>query len=84
MSHATACHVQLVLGNCTNLQLHVSHATEIQLQTTVARPKISSNVFKVTGTRRKYATYVKRSGDAPPNFLKDPNVGPIMKQWKKN
>jgi hypothetical protein len=26
--HATECHVQLVLGNYTNLQLHVSHATE--------------------------------------------------------
>ncbi len=43
MSHATACHVQLVLGNYTNLQLHVSHATEFQLHATVAKPKISSS-----------------------------------------
>jgi hypothetical protein len=28
VSHATECHVQLVLGNYTNLQLHVLHATE--------------------------------------------------------
>jgi hypothetical protein len=34
MSHATTCHVQLVLGNCTNLQLHA----------TVAIPKISNSV----------------------------------------
>jgi hypothetical protein len=39
LSHATACHVQLVLGNYTNLQLHVSHATEFQLHATVAKPK---------------------------------------------
>jgi len=26
--HATKCHVPLVLQNYTNLQLHVSHATE--------------------------------------------------------
>jgi hypothetical protein len=43
LSHATACHVQLVLGNCTNLQLHVSHAIEFQLHATVAKPKISSS-----------------------------------------
>jgi hypothetical protein len=44
--------VQLVLGNCTNLQLHVSHAIEFQLHVshaiefqlhaTVGKPKISS------------------------------------------
>jgi hypothetical protein len=28
VSHATECHVQLVLCNYTNLQLHASHATE--------------------------------------------------------
>jgi len=28
VSHAIECHVQLVLYNYTNLQLHVSHATE--------------------------------------------------------
>jgi hypothetical protein len=28
VSHATKCHVQLVLCNYTNVQLHVSHATE--------------------------------------------------------
>ncbi len=43
MSHATACHVQLVLGNCTILHLHVSHATEFQLQMIDAKPKISSS-----------------------------------------
>ncbi len=42
--HATACHVQPVLGKCTNLQLHVSHATKFQLHATVAKPKISSSV----------------------------------------
>ncbi len=42
LSHATECHVQFVLCNYTNLQLHVSHATEFQLQTTVAKPKIFS------------------------------------------
>ncbi len=36
--------MQLVLGNCTNLQLHVSHATKFQLHATVAKPKISSSV----------------------------------------
>jgi hypothetical protein len=45
LSHATECHVQLVLCNYTNLQLHVSHATEFQLQTTIAKPKISSSVI---------------------------------------
>ncbi len=29
MSHATKCHVQLVLGNYTNLQLHVLHEIEV-------------------------------------------------------
>ncbi len=43
MSHATGCHVQFVLCNYTNLQLHVSHAIEFQLQKTVAKPKIFSN-----------------------------------------
>jgi hypothetical protein len=28
VSHATECHVQLVLCNYTNLQLHVSHVTK--------------------------------------------------------
>jgi len=28
VSHVTECHVQLVLGKYTNLQLHVSHATK--------------------------------------------------------
>jgi hypothetical protein len=28
VSHATECHVQLGLGNYTNLKLHVSHVTE--------------------------------------------------------
>ncbi len=41
--HAIECHVQLVLCNYTNLQLHVSHVTEFQLQTIVAKPKISSS-----------------------------------------
>jgi hypothetical protein len=35
--------VQLVLGNSTNLQLHVSHATEFQLHAIVAKPKISNS-----------------------------------------
>ncbi len=43
LSDATECHVQLVLCNYTNLQLHVLHATEFQLQTTIAKPKISSS-----------------------------------------
>jgi len=28
LQHVIKCHVQLVLGNYTNLQLHVSHAIE--------------------------------------------------------
>ncbi len=40
--------MQLVLCNYTNLQLHVSHATEFQLQTTVAKPKISSSAIQTT------------------------------------
>jgi hypothetical protein len=39
----TYCHVQLVLRNYTNLQLHVLHVIEFQLQMTVAKPKISSS-----------------------------------------
>ncbi len=42
MSHAIACLMQLVLCNYTNLQLHVSHATEFQLHATIVKPKISS------------------------------------------
>ncbi len=43
MSHATRCHVQLVLCNYTNLQLHMSHAIEFLLQKTIAKPKFFSN-----------------------------------------
>jgi len=43
VSHAIECHVQLILCNYTNLQFHVLHATEFQLQATVAKPKISSS-----------------------------------------
>ncbi len=43
MSHALECHVQLVLCYYTNLQLHVLHATEFLLQTTIVKPYISSN-----------------------------------------
>jgi hypothetical protein len=43
MLHATKCRVQFVLCNYINLQLHVSHVTEFYLQTTIAKPKISSS-----------------------------------------
>ncbi len=43
MSHVTACPMQLVLCNYTNLHLHVSHVTKIQLHATVTKPKISSS-----------------------------------------
>ncbi len=45
MFHATEYHVQLILCNYTNLQLHVSHATEFYLQKTGGKPKISSSEF---------------------------------------
>ncbi len=53
MSHATACHVQLILGNCINLYLHVSHPTEFQSQMTVAKPKISSSVVSLINNNYK-------------------------------
>jgi hypothetical protein len=34
-----------VMCNYTNLQLHVSHATEFELQMTVAKLKISNSEF---------------------------------------
>jgi hypothetical protein len=38
--------MQLVLGNYTNLQLHVSHGTKFYLQMIVAKPKISSSASR--------------------------------------
>ncbi len=43
MSHATKFHVQLVLGNYTNLQFHVCHATKFLLQMIVTKPKNCTN-----------------------------------------
>jgi hypothetical protein len=35
--------MQLVLGNYTNLWLHVLHATKFWLQTTITKPNISNS-----------------------------------------
>jgi hypothetical protein len=60
MSHAIACPMQLVLCNYTNLQLHVSHATEFQLHATVAKLKISSSVKKRTSQKERIPRLARR------------------------
>jgi hypothetical protein len=57
----TYCRMQLhVMCNCTNLQLHVLHATEFQLHATVAKPKISSSDCVIGNSSNKFIKIIGR------------------------